>query len=133
MRYVVATAIHDLARWASGGRPPPRAPRLEVSAGDPPVIARDQFGNARAGIRLPQLEVPTATLSGEPGSGPGFCSLFGFTAAFDAAQLASLYPTQRDYVAKFDRATDRAVEQGFLRPADAKEAKEAASRAGVGT
>jgi hypothetical protein len=132
MRYVVDTAIGDLARWASGGRPPPRAPRIDVSEGEPPTIVRDQFGNARGGIRLPQLEVPTATLSGEPGGGPGFCSLFGFTAAFDAAQLASLYPTQRDYVAEFDRATDRAVEQGFILPADAKEAKKVAARYAVG-
>ena len=132
MRYVVDAAIHDLARWASGGRPPPRAPRLEVAEGEPPTIVRDEFGNARGGIRLPQLEVPTATLSGEPGGGPGFCSLFGFTAAFDAAQLASLYPSQRDYLAKFDKATDKAVEEGFIRPAGAKEAKEEAGRTSVG-
>jgi Alpha/beta hydrolase domain len=130
-RYVVAAAMHHMARWASGGRPPPRAPRIDVS-GEPPTIQRDQFGNARGGIRLPQLEVPTATLSGEPGGGPGFCSLFGFTAAFDAGQLASLYPTQKEYVTKFDKATDRAVRQGFILAADAKEAKEAVSRASVG-
>lgn len=132
MRYVVDAAIHDLARWASGGRPPPRAPRLEVAEGEPPTIVRDEFGNARGGIRLPQLEVPTATLSGEPGGGPGFCSLFGFTAAFDAAQLASLYPRQRDYVAEFDKATDKAVKEGFIQPAGAKEAKEEAGRTSVG-
>jgi hypothetical protein len=124
MRYVVATAIRDLARWASGGRPPPRAPRIEVAAGEPPTIARDEFGNARGGIRLPQLEAPIATLSGEPGGGPGFCSLFGFTAPLDAGQLASLYQSPDDYVAKFEQATDRAVRQGFIVPADAKEAKE---------
>lgn len=127
-RYVVDTAIHDLARWASGGRPPPRAPRINVAPGPPPTIERDQFGNALGGIRLPQLEVPTATLSGEPGGGPGFCSLFGYTAAFDAAQLSSLYPNRGDYVEKFDKATDRAVRQGFLLAADAKEAKAAARR-----
>jgi hypothetical protein len=127
-RYVVDTAIRDLARWAGGGRPPPRAPRINVAPGEPPTIERDEFGNALGGIRLPQLEVPTATLSGEPGGGPGFCSLFGYTAAFDAARLSSLYPTQGDYVAKFAKAADRAVQQGFLLPADAKEAKEAARR-----
>jgi Alpha/beta hydrolase domain len=131
-RYIVDTAIHDLARWASGGRPPPRAPRIEVAEGGTPTIVRDQFGNAQGGIRLPQVEVPTATLSGEPGGGPGFCSLFGFTRAFDAAQLASLYPNERDYVTKFDEAADRAVERGFVRPADAKEAKEVARRTSVG-
>jgi hypothetical protein len=129
-RYIVDTAIHDLARWANGGPPPPRAPRVATS-GEPPTIERDEFGNARGGIRLPQLEASTATLSGEPGGGPGFCSLFGFTAAFDAARLASLYPTQRDYVAKFGQATDRAVRQGFMLAADAKEAKEEATRSGI--
>jgi Alpha/beta hydrolase domain len=131
-RYVVNAAIHGLARWASGGRPPPRAPRMSVAPGPEPKIERDEFGNGRGGIRLPQLEVPTATLSGEPGGGPGFCALFGFTAAFDAGRLASLYPTHRDYVTKFDRATDRVVRQGFLLPSDAKEAKEAASRSTIG-
>jgi Alpha/beta hydrolase domain len=129
-RYVVDTAIHDLARWASGGRPPPRAPRIATS-GEPPTIERDEFGNARGGIRLPQLEAPTATLSGEPGGGPGFCSLFGFTAAFDAARLSSLYPTQGNYIAKFEQATHRAVRQGFLLAIDAKEAKAEASRSGI--
>jgi hypothetical protein len=129
---VVDTAIHDLAQWAGGGRPPPRAPRMAVTSGEAPAIERDEFGNARGGIRLPQLETPTATLSGEPGGGPGFCSLFGFTAAFDAARLASLYPTQDDYIAKFEQATDRAVRQGFILAADAKAAKTAASRSGIG-
>jgi hypothetical protein len=124
--------MHDLARWASGGRPPSRAPRVDVSTGEAPTIQRDQYGNARGGIRLPQLEVPTATLSGVAGGGPGFCSLFGFTAAFDTGQLASLYPSRQDYADKFDKATDGAVRQGFILPADAKEAKEAAGRASIG-
>src|SRR6266516_4722864 len=70
---------------------------LESETDVPRHLSARQPGNARGGIRLPQLEAPTATLSGEPGGGPGFCSLLGFTAAFDAARLASLYPTQRDY------------------------------------
>jgi Alpha/beta hydrolase domain len=132
MRYVVAAGMHHLARWASGARPPPRAPRVEVSGGEMPTIVRDEFGNARGGIRLPQLEVPTATLSGDSGGGPGFCFLFGFTAPFDAGRLGSLYPTQREYIAKFEQATDRAVRQGFILAADAKEAKQGASGSGTG-
>jgi hypothetical protein len=131
-RYVVEAAMHYLARWVGGGRPPPHAPLITVSPGPPPTIERDQFGNARGGIRLPQLEVPTATLSGEPGGGPGFCGLFGTTTPFDAPQLASLYPTHAEYVSKFVQATDRAVRDGFVLPADAKEAKADAGRSGIG-
>jgi Alpha/beta hydrolase domain len=131
-RYIVNTAIHDLARWAAGGPAPPKAPPIAISVGPTPTIERDEHGNARGGIRLPQLETPLATLSGEPGGGPGFCSLFGFTAPFDAARLSSLYPTHQDYVKAFSKAADRAQRDGFLLPTDAREAKAAARRSAVG-
>jgi hypothetical protein len=131
-RYVVDTAIHDIARWAAGGPAPPKAPLVAITAGETPTIQRDELGNARGGIRLPELEAPVATLSGEPGGGPGFCSLFGTTTAFDAARLSSLYPNHRDYVTAFSKATDRLQRDGFLLPADAKEAKAEASRSAVG-
>jgi hypothetical protein len=130
-RYIVDTAIHDLARWAGGGPTPPKAPRVAVAEGPQPTIERDELGLARGGIRLPQVEAPVATLSGEPGGGPGFCSLFGRTDAFDAAQLVSLYPSQQDYVAKFSKATDALQREGFLLPYDAKEAKAEARRTRV--
>jgi hypothetical protein len=132
-RYVVDTAIHDIARWAAGGPAPPKAPLVAITQGDTPTIERDELGNARGGIRLPQLEAPVATLSGEPGGGPGFCSLFGTTTAFDAARLSSLYPTHRSYVAAFSKATDTMQRDGFLLGADAKEAKAEASRSAVGS
>jgi hypothetical protein len=131
-RYIVDTAIHDLARWAAGGPAPPKAPPVAIAQGPTPTIERDEHGNARGGIRLPQLEAPVATLSGEPGGGPGFCSLFGKTIAFDAAQLSSLYPTHQDYVKAFSKATDKLQRDGFLRPSDAKEAKAEASGSAVG-
>jgi hypothetical protein len=132
LRYVVDTAIHDLARWAGGGPAPPRAPRIAIAPGPEPTIERDELGNARGGIRLPHVEVPVATLSGESAGGPGFCSLFGSTTAFDAARLASLYRTHEDYVKAFSKATDQAQRDGFLLPADAREAKAEARRSAVG-
>jgi hypothetical protein len=131
-RYVVDTAIHDIARWATGGPAPPKAPLVAITTGYTPTIQRDELGNARGGIRLPELEAPVATLSGAPRGGPGFCSLFGTTTAFDAAHLSSLYPNHRDYVTAFSKATGRLQRDGFLLPADAKEAKAEASRSTVG-
>jgi hypothetical protein len=131
-RYIVDTAMHALARWAGGGSPPPKAPPMAITEGPTPTIERDENGNARGGIRLPQLEAPAATLSGEGGGGPGFCSLFGYTAAFDATRLSSLYPTHQDYVKAFSKATDKLQRDGFLLPADAKDAKAEASGSAVG-
>ena len=60
---VAGAALAHLQRWMTGGAPPPRQPPIEV-AGDPPAIARDEHGNARGGIRLPQIEVPIAHNTG---------------------------------------------------------------------
>ena len=89
---VVKAALHALTRWVKDKQPPPQSPSIEIT--DPAIadpIARDQNGNARGGIRLPELEVPTATLDGKRGDvaqaapgAPNFCFLFGHTLPFDA-------------------------------------------------
>jgi hypothetical protein len=131
--WVLKAALAQLNRWVRGGPPPPRSPRVTMSAADPKVIARDDYGNALGGIRLPELEAPTATLSGaaSPGS-PGFCTLFGSTTPFDAARLAQLYPNHDTYVAKYSAAVDRLLAAGFMLAPDAEEAKSAARASAVG-
>jgi hypothetical protein len=69
-------------------------------------------------------------LSGQNNDG-GFCSLFGQTTPFSATALASLYPTHGVYVEKFERATDRAQDRGFLLPVDASEIEAAARTAPI--
>ena len=116
--WVVHTAIADLRRWVTDDDfRPPHSPRIVVDGNG--TIVRDQFGNARGGIRTPQLDVPIATLSGQ-NNDHGFCGLFGQTIPFNAQTLASLYPTHDVYVGKFERATDRAQDRGFLLPVDAR-------------
>ncbi len=129
---VLNAALSHLARWVREGTPPPRAPRLEVADGEPVALVRDEHGNARGGIRTPLVDVPTAALSGEGNSGGRFCALFGSTVAFDAATLASLYESDDDYVTKFTRSTDRAVDDGFLLRVDAKNLVAAAEQSSVG-
>lgn len=130
--FVLNAALHHLDRWIDGGDPPPRARRLDVVRGDPPTIERDDHGNAVGGIRLPEVQVPTATLSGVPAGGPGYCRYFGSTTAFDDATLAALYPTHADYVAAVDDAVDRLERAGFILPADAEEARRAAAGSDIG-
>ncbi len=78
---------------------------------------RDEHGNARGGIRTPQLDVPVAVLSGEG------ASIIGKTVPFDAATLRSLYPTHGDYVRAFERSADRAVRNRHLLAVDAQAMK----------
>jgi hypothetical protein len=134
--YLVLNAAYThLEQWVRDGTLPPKSPRIDVTVGTPTTVHRDQHGNALGGIRTPLLEAPIATLRGDGSSGPTasrFCGLYGTTAPFDAATLASLYPTHADYVAKFDKATDRAVKAGFILAPEAKNLKAAAATSNVG-
>jgi Alpha/beta hydrolase domain len=128
--YISQAAVAALDRWVRDGTPPPQAPRLELSSLAPARLAIDEQGNAKGGIRTPWVDVPTAILSGLGQGGGTFGFLFGTTHSFDAAKLATLYPGgRRDYLARFDAATDASVRAGFLLPADADEIKELAAAA----
>jgi hypothetical protein len=123
--YVMNAAVSHFDAWVRDGVQPPHAARLETVDG---VVLTDEHGIARGGIRTPHVEVPTAVLSGLGNSGRdvmGF--LVGTTAPFDAAQLAALYTSRGDYLARFGVATDVAVTAGFLLPADSAEIKSIAA------
>lgn len=112
-RYAVSAALVQLDRWARTGQPAPQPPRVEFD--EDGNVVRDEFGNVVGGVRLPPIEVPVATYLGDA------CELFGLTIPFDPATLHQLYPTHEDYVAQMQQATDRAVAQGVLLPADAED------------
>ncbi|HSW11611.1 MAG TPA: alpha/beta hydrolase domain-containing protein [Solimonas sp.] len=112
MRYLVSSAIHHLDRWIRTGVAPPEGARYQF---DGNALAKDQYGNALGGIRLPMVDVPVAR------SNATLCTLGGITVPFTDPELMSLYPTHADYYCQTRAATQRAVEQGFLLPADAEE------------
>src|SRR5262245_31464364 len=63
---VVKAALHALTRWVRDGVVPPHSPAIEL--GDPAdadPIVRDSHGLAKGGIRLPEVEAPTATITGQ--------------------------------------------------------------------
>ena len=96
-RFVVRAALRALDTWVRTGEAPPTAPRLEVTtASGSPVIVRDADGNALGGVRLPQVDVPVATLSGEKGpTGGVICMLLGTTVPFTRERLAAALPVGR--------------------------------------
>ena len=111
LRYAVSAAIHHLDRWVKTGVPPPEGPRYQFAADG--TLARDQYSNARGGIRLPPIEVPVASYRSD------LCDLGGITVPFSELQLAMLYPTHADYFCKMKMATQKSVSDGFLLPEDA--------------
>lgn len=118
--YLVAAALSHLDAWVRTSTPPPSAPRMQVAlVKGAPVVQRDAMGNAIGGVRTGANDVPVATLSGDAPKGTKtICALFGSTKPFSAATLARLYPTEADYLAKFTKATDAAIAEGYLLPAD---------------
>jgi hypothetical protein len=116
--YVFNRAVRDLNAWVAGGAAPATSPRLELND-DASDYVYDQLGNATGGIRTPYVDAPSAVLRGEVNEGNSFCRLFGTTALFDAAQMASLYVDQAGFVAAVTQATNAAVAAGFLLQEDA--------------
>ncbi len=138
---VVKAAFSALTRWVRDGVTPRQSPAIEL--GDPaqadPAVVRDTHGNAKGGIRLPELEAPTATLDGARNdvaqATPGvqnFCFLYGRTQAFDAPALAALYPTHDGFVKKFNEAADLLVRDGYWLKPEADQARAAAAASHIG-
>jgi hypothetical protein len=129
--YVLNAALKALIRWVRTGKAPRSAPRLDVSAGPPVTINRDANGNALGGIRTTWVDAPIAAFTGlQPG--PILCELFGTTTPFDAATLASLYPSHKAFVSAYRKSLKRATGKGWIVPADAKLTREWAATSDVG-
>lgn len=139
---VVKAALHVLTRWVRDGVAPPQSPAIELSdASAPDPVVRDQVGNAKGGIRLPEIVAPTATIDGgantsaqesASGAARNFCFLFGRTRLFDQPTIKSLYPTHEAFVRAFNRAADALVDQGYWLKPEAEAARKAARESNVG-
>jgi hypothetical protein len=137
---VVKAGLHALTRWVRDGVVPRSSPPIELTdpaAADP--IARDALGLAKGGIRLPELEAPTARLDGlrndvanATAGGQNFCFLFGHTVPFDQGQLKALYPSHEAFVKKFNAALDAVVRAGYWLKPEADQARAAAAQSPIG-
>jgi hypothetical protein len=111
MHVVAKAALRGLDLWVRTGRPPAKAPRLEVAEGK---AARDADGIARGGLRTPPLDVPVDVLSGEPGPNDSLiCLLLGSTTPLPDARIAALYESRADYERRYGAAVDATIDAGF--------------------
>jgi hypothetical protein len=92
---------------------------------------RDKAGNALGGIRLAEHAVATGVNTGV-NTGPGFCRLYGSHEDFDAATLATLYPTHAAYVAAVKDATGKNVKAGYILKEDGDVTIADAERSAIG-
>ena len=130
---IVDAAMFRLHQWVKRGFLPPVAPRLQVATLSPTTYVLDANGNALGGIRTPHVDAPVAKLTGLGQSGVGLlCRLTGTTTPLDAARVAALYPNHTKFVGAWRRATDAAVNAGFVLAADAGPLKRAADASTVG-
>jgi Alpha/beta hydrolase domain len=129
LHQVLGPAYDHLARWADDGTPPPTAEPLAFNPDG--TKARDALGIAQGGLRLSQVQVPTALNTGD-NSGAGFCRLFGTHIPFDAATLDQMYPSHDAY-ADMVKATGLAnVAAGYIGAQDEHRNRIEANRSDVG-
>lgn len=119
--YIMNALWLRMIRQATNANPPPAGQVMEQVNG---TLIRDARGNVLGGVRLPALEVPTATYvstnvadpalpAGLTGIGNLACRLSGSVVPFDPMTLAELYPSGIAYLDKV-RASVRALEQQGL-------------------
>jgi hypothetical protein len=125
-----APADGGRGRGGRGGAPP--GPRWD--------IVRDEMGLARGGIRLAAMAAPIAKNTGDnvgsvgvpAGAGERNCRLMGSSEPFDAARLATLYPTHDAYVARVKDAAEKVLTAGFITKADADATIRDADKSSIG-
>jgi hypothetical protein len=114
-----------------------------MDATPPSNIQRDALGNALGGVRVPAMEVPTATYAPVNVANPGLpafliplanlaCRLSGSVFPLDPAVLDELYPNHGTYVSRVQRAANALERQGLLLPKDAQKIRTEAALSGVG-
>ena len=127
--FVLRAAMAHLNRWITDGTLPPVAPRLDTSGS--PYALDPVTGIALGGVRTPAVDVPVAKLSGFGQSGQQFCVLFGTTTPYTTAQLDALYYNHGGFVSRWNRATQDALQGGFIVAEDAQHLRQVAAQSDV--
>jgi hypothetical protein len=133
--YVLNALWERMQEQVADGSPPPAGVLMDQTAG---VLDLDALGNATGGVRLPSVEVPTATyISGNQadpnlpdelqGIGNLACFLAGSVFPFDAATLGELYRNHGRYVRAVAQSVKALKDQGLMLQRDAIKVKTAAS------
>jgi len=130
---ILAAGFNHMIPWMKDGTPPPIAPVIDINASAPYVI-RDADGNSLSGgVRLSQIDVPIAKLSGEANTtGCVFGFLLGQRVDFTPTRLNELYSNHGAYVSKVNQVTNQNLSNGFILSPDATATRQDAAQSSVG-
>jgi hypothetical protein len=138
MSAYMSVALNHLVQWVDRGTVPPRAPRMLVDrdvTNDGSLMALDEYGNVRGGIRNPYVDVPVmrysvrnqgavppvanaqpwVALRGEAGINQ-LCGLTGYQLPIPGDTLKKLYKNKADYLARVERSVNELERQGWSLP-----------------
>jgi hypothetical protein len=138
MAAYMSVALHHLWQWVDKGTVAPRADRIWVDrneANDGSMMALDEHGNPRGGIRNPYADVPAkkfgvrnagavppipnahpfVAVRGEAAQNQ-LCGLAGYEIAMPPAQLKKLYRDTKTYQARVAQRVDELTRQGWSLP-----------------
>ena len=138
MAAYMSVALNHLWKWIDTRTIPPRADRIIVDrneANDGSFMALDEQGNARGGIRNPDVDVPVKrygvrnagasppipnahpfVASRTPEAQAQLCGLAGYEIALTSEQLKKLYKNPKAYRARVARRLDELTKQGWSLP-----------------
>lgn len=116
---VVQAAFAAFHKWVDNGTPPAEPAPFRLDGANPVALALDSHGNVIGGVRTPAVDVPVSTLSGAaPAGASAICSLFGSTTPLTAQTLLGLYRNKGNFLALYQASLDKAIDDGFILPAD---------------
>jgi len=134
----MSVALNHLWQWLDKGTVPPHADRFYVDYNtdkDGSLLALDEWGNVKGGIRNPYVDVPAAKF-GVPNSGAEppiknphpfiaargeaaqnqLCGLANYQINFTPDQLKKLYKDRKTYQAKVLQRYDELAREGWALP-----------------
>jgi hypothetical protein len=148
----MSVGLHHLVQWIDKGTVPPRAPRFVMdndAKNDGSLMALDEHGNPRGGIRSPYVDVPAAkygfpnegaspptpntvpwvALRGEAGINQ-LCGLTGYEIAFSPDQFYKTHKSKAEYLRKFRQRLDALTKLGWSLPVYHQQALADAAKVG---
>ena len=120
----MSVALYHLLRWVDQGIVPPRADRILIDRNrnnDGSLMALDEHGNAKGGIRNPYVDMPVAKYTARNTAAPTngnalLCGLSVYTTAIPKAELKKMYGSKSNYVKKVDARLKELEKAGWSLP-----------------